>query len=221
VSKDIQIISLVDDLQILSVADIEEAVPRTLRVVGAGGFNSAQRVLINDFGVDTFVLVSDTVLLVAPGDTFTNVPVENMNVVVISSALTGTQKARLVFGPTVRLKSVSGLQKLVQHVVKVLLTNVGSNKFRLQEGGGFLKLTAFPLTPAAQPRIVTAISEALSATETQTLAAQATQRNLDADERLLSLSMVGVSFDVERLEVVAKVRLVTFQGTSASIPLVL
>ena len=103
-SKDIQIISLVDDLQILSVADIEEAVPRTLRVVGAGGFNSAQRVLINDFGVDTFVLVSDTVLLVAPGDTFTNVPVENMNVVVISSALTGTQKARLVFGPTVRLK---------------------------------------------------------------------------------------------------------------------
>jgi len=221
VSVDIQIISLVDDLQVLSVTEVEGAVPRTLRVEGGGGFQNAQRVVINDFGVDTFVVVSNTSLLVAPGSTFDAVSVDSMTIAVVSSALTGVDRARLVFNPTVRLKAVSGTQKLIQHVVKVLLTNMGSNKFRTQEGGGLLKLTAFPLTPAAQPRLVTALSQALVATETQITAAQATQRSLAADERLLSLSLGGVSFNSGTLEVVAQFRLLTFQGSSVSIPLVL
>lgn len=220
-STDIQVISVVDDLQIISVEDIEGAEPRTLRLIGRGGFNSAQRVIINDYGINTFVVVTDTVLLVAPGDTFDSVAVEDMNLVVVSSSLTSTRRVRLFFGPTVRLKSVTGIQKLIQHIVKVLLTNVGTNRFRLQEGGNLLKLTSFPLTPASRPRIITALSQAVSSTETQIIAAQAAQRGLTLDERLLGLALGNVVFDDGTLEVQATIRLTTYRGRSVAVPLVL
>ena len=220
-STDIQVISVVDDLQVTSVEDIEGADPRALRLVGQGGFNNAQRVIINDYGIDTFVVVSDTVLLVSPGEIFDDVATASMNILVVSSSLTNTTRVRLFFGPTVRLKAVTGLQKLVQHVVKILLTNVGTNRFRIQEGGGLLKLTSFPLTPASRPRIVTALAQAVSATESQITAAQATQRGLAAEERLMGLALGGVAFDSDTLEVQATIRLTTFLGRSTSVPLVL
>tara|TARA_R110002126_G_scaffold15892_1_gene64478 strand:- start:104 stop:742 length:639 start_codon:yes stop_codon:yes gene_type:complete len=212
---------MVDDLQVLSVEDIEDVFPRTLRLVGRGGFNTAQRVVINDYGVDTFVVVSDTIMLVVPGAVFDSVPIESMNVVVISGELTNTQRVRLVFGPTVRLRKVTGVQKLVQQVVKTMLSNAGSNRFRVQEGGSLLKLTGFSMTPAAKPRIVTALSQAISATETQVVAAQANVRGLPLDERLLSLALGSVSFNDATLEVQANIALLTYVGRSVSLPLVL
>lgn len=220
-SVDIQVISVVDDLQVLSVEDIEGAEPRTLRLVGRGGFNSAQRVIINDYGINTFVIVSDRVLLVTPGSTFDGVAVSDMNVVVVSSSLTNTRRVRLFFGPTTRLKRVSGVQKLIQHVVKILVSNVGSNRFNVSEGGNLLKLTAFPMTPASRPRIVTALIQAISTTESQIVNAQASQRGLTLDERLLGLAFGGVTFNDESLEVQASLQLTTYRGRSVLVPLVL
>jgi len=220
-SIDIQVISVVDDLQVLGAVDIEGAEPRTLRVVGRGGFNSAQRVIINNFGVDTFLIVSDTVLLVEPGPSLSNVLVENMDIVVVSNALTTSRRARLFFGPTKRLKRVSGVQKLIQVVVKMLLTNSNTNKFRLSEGGNLLKLLAFPLTASSRNRIVTGLSQAVTSVEEQLVSTQTTARGLATDERLLSLSLGDVVFLEESLEVQATIRLTTFAGNTVSVPLVL
>lgn len=220
-SLDIQVISVVDDLQVTSVVDIPGAVPRTLRVFGQGGFSDAQRVLINNFGVDSFLVVSETTLLVELGPSFDNVPVQDLDVVVVSSTLTASRRARLFFGPTKRLKRVSGVQKLIQVVVKMLLTDSNTNKFRLSEGGNLLKLLGFPMSPASRSRIVAGLSQAVSSVEEQLVSTQATARGLASDERLLSLSLGDVSFLENTLEVQATLRLVTFAGKSVSIPLVL
>lgn len=220
-SVDIQVISVVDDLQVLSLEDIEDAEPRTLRVVGRGGFNNAQRVIVNNLGVDSFLVVSDTVLLVELESSFDNVPAENMDVVVVSSSLTGTRRTRLFFGPTKRLKRVSGVQKLIQHIVKMLLTNSNTNKFRMSEGGNLLKLLAFPLTPSSQSRLVAGLSQAISSVEDQLVSSQTASPGLAPDERLLSLSLGDVVFLQETLEVQATIRLVTFAGNTVNVPLVL
>lgn len=218
---DIQTISLVDDLQVLGQEDIEGADPRTIRVIGRGGFNNAQRVIINNLGLDSFLVITDTVLLVEPGPSFVNVPVESMEIVVVSSQLTNTRRARLFFGPTRRLKRVSGIQKLIQAIVKMLLTNTNTNKFRLSEGGSLLRLLGFPLTESAQSRIVSGLSQAVSAVEEQLISTQANARGLASDERLLSLSLGEVVFLQESLEVQATIRLITFAGNTVSVPLVL
>ena len=220
-SVDIQVISVVDDLQVLSVQEVDGAQPRTIQVFGRGGFIQAQRVIINGFGVDAFVIVSDTVLLVAPGPTLDGVVVADMDVVVVSSVLTTGRRARLFFGPTKHLKRVSGVQKLIQHVVKILLTNTNTNKFRLSEGGNLLRLTGFAMTPSAKSRIVASLSQSVSATEEQLVTAQAGAKGLGLDEKLLSLTLGDVTFLEDTLEVQATIRLATFAGRNVSVPLIL
>ncbi len=221
-TTDLQVISVVDDLQVTRLEDIIGAVPRTLRVTASGGgMRFAQRVFINDFGVDTFIIVSDTVLLVTPGPTFDDVPVTQMSVVVVSNQVTGKRRVRLFFGPTLQVERVEGIQKLIQGVVKVLLTSVGSNRFLLGQGGNLLKLVGSNLDPGSQSKIATMLSQAISSTEEQVLNAQARESGLPSDERLLTLSLGNVVFFEETLEVQASVRLTTFAGSSALVPLVL
>lgn len=218
---DIQVISVVDDLQVIGQQEIEGADPRAIRLVGSGGFVNAQRIIINDFGIDSFLVVSDFVILVNPGPTLDAVPVEQMDIVVVASQLTNTRKARLFFGPTKRLKRVSGVQKLIQHVVKILLSNSNSNKFQLSEGGNLLRLTGLSLSSASKSRIASNLSQAVSATEEQLTAAQSGATGLASDERLLSLSLGDVTFNEETLEVIATIRMVTFAGRNVSVPLIL
>ena len=221
-TTDLQVISVVDDLQVTSVEEVEGAVPRTIRVVSAeGGLRFAQRVFINDFGVDTFIIVSDFSLLVAPGPTFDGLPVNQMSVVVVSDQATGRRRVRLFFGPTLQVSDVDGVQKLIQGVVKILLTSVGSNRFKLGQGGNLLKMLGTNLDPSSQAKISTTISQAVSATEEQVLNAQALESGLPADERLLALSLSNIVFLPDTLEAQATLRLTTFAGSSAVIPLIL
>jgi len=220
-SLDFQFISVVDKLQVTGVTDIEGAIPRTVRVTGTRGFQSAQRVEINDFGIDSFIVVSDTVLLVIPGDTLNSVPVFDMNIEVLSGELTSLNSVRLVFGPTKRTREVSGVQKLIQQVVKSLLSDGRSNRFDTSEGGDLLQSIGKSLSPSASAQISTALALSVSRTQEIFLAAQAVSTNLDATERLLSLELMGVQFNSASLEVEAQIRLVTLAGQSISVPLTL
>lgn len=221
-STDIQVISVVDDLLVTKVEEVEGAVPRTIRVVSSGGgLQFTQRVFINDFGLDTFIVVSSTSLLVTPGPNFDNVPVNQMDVVVVSNQVTGKRRVRLFFGPTLQVRSVQGIQKLIQGVVKVLLTNVGSNRFALGQGGNLLRLMGTNIDPGSQTKIATSLAQAISATEEQIINGQARERGLPADERLVGLSLGNIIFLEESLEAQANVRLTTSAGKSAIIPLVL
>jgi phage baseplate assembly protein W len=218
---DIQVISVVDDLQVLGATELEGAEPRAIQIVGDGGFINAQRVIINEFGIDSFIVVNDRVLIVTPGSSLDNVAVENMDIVVVSSSLTNTRRARLFFGPTKRLSRVTGVQKLIQHIVKILLTNSGTNKFRLSEGGNLFRLLGFVLTEAGKSRIVSSLAQAVSSTEEQLTISQASASGLELDERLLSLTLGDVTFLEDTQEVLATIRLVTFAGRTVSVPLIL
>ena len=219
-STDIQVISMVDDLAVSSVEEIAGSNPPALNVRGSK-FAAAQKVLINDYGVDKFTVVSDSLLIVYPGDTLASVAVSSMNLVVLAGDLTSVDRVRLIFGPTVRLRRVTGLQKIVQQVVKVLLTDKGSNRFLTTQGGSLIALTSFPLTSTAQTRLSGALATALADTKSHIIDAQTTQRGLSAEERLSELSLTDVTFDVTASEVKATVRLVTQAGNSVSVPLIL
>jgi hypothetical protein len=219
-SRDIQVISVVDDLQVLEVTEIENAVPRTIRILGKKGFNSAQRVEINDFGVDSFTIVSDKVLLAAPGSVFDTTPVSQMKISVLAGELTSALRARLVFGPTRRTKVVEGIQKLIQQVVRVILTRVGSNRFNPGDGGGLLQVIGSSLAADSRGKIAAGVARAISLTKEQITSAQASV-SMPSNEKLLNLELVGIDYNEADLEVTARVSLTTFAGQSITIPLVL
>lgn len=220
-SIDVQFISLVDALLVSSAVEVEGASPRTIKLTARSGFADAQRVLINDYGVDSFIVASDTSILVNPPAIFDTLSVSQMNFEVASSSYTGGRSARLIFGPTKNVRKVEGLQKLVQQLVKTLLSRVNSNKFTSGEGGGLLDSLGSSLSSDAQSRITATVSQAVSQTESQVKAAQSGARGLQSSERLLSFTLTGVSFVEDRQEVRATIKLVTYAGKSIDIPLTL
>jgi phage baseplate assembly protein W len=217
--RDIQFISMVDKLAVSSIEEMEGASPRTLRVYGEG-LRSAQRVEINDYGVDSFTVASDRQLLVIPGDIFADVEVSRMTALVHSSQLTNTRRVALVFGTTRNTRSIDGIQKLIQQILKVLLSKLGSNRFVPEEGGDLLNLVGEGLSPDGQSQVSAAVSQAISLTSRYILAQQA-GTNIPASERLMTLKLNGVVFDTALGEVSAQVRLTTMTGKSVEIPLTL
>lgn len=220
-STDLQYISLVNELQLVRIEEITGADPRSLRIVGRGGFNTAQRVVINDYGLDNFTLVSDTVIVVDLPDLFEDVPAAQMTFAVVSGQYTGIGKARLVFGPTLHVRKVSGLQKLIQQVVKVLLSKIGSNKFNPGQGGGLVEALGDNLSPSGKSKISAAVAMAITNTEAQVIAAQTGALSISASERLLSFTLVGIEFVGESQSVNAILKLTSYAGRTVSFPLTL
>lgn len=218
-STDLLFVSVVDDLDVVSVDEVDGASPRTLRVQGRAGFRAAQRVDINGYKVDDFTVSSDRVLYARPGTNLANVAAGDMRATVYAATWSGQHRVRLLFGLTHRTRAVSGVQKLVQHVVKGILSSSGSNRFAPEEGGSLLRSLGQTLSPDAKGQIATIVSHAISTTETNLLSAQASDTSLPLNERLLRLQLLAVDFLETEMEVTATVRLQTMAGATVDIPL--
>jgi hypothetical protein len=218
-SKDLMCIMLVDDLAVVDADEVENAALRTLRVTGTG-FNNTSRVEINGIRIDSFTAASDRVLFVVPGDSLDGVAVSDMRILIYSSRWTGKSKARLLFGPTLNTRSVSGFQQLIQKIVKGILSTSGSNRFA-SEGGGLLQGLGATLSPDSRAQIATIVAQAISTTEANILAAQSGVPRLGLDERLMKLTLNGLHFDETEMSVSAAIGIVTMAGSSLTLPLTL
>ena len=218
-SSDLLFLSIVDDLDVLSVDEVAGSSPRAVRVQGRGGFRAAQRVDVNGYKVDDFTISSDRVLYMRPGSNLDSVDVADMSVIVYAASWSGQHRVRLLFGLTHRTRAVTGTQKLVQQVVKGILSSSGSNRFAPEEGGSLLRSLGQTLSPDAKGQIAAIVSQAISTTETNILSAQASDTTLTMNERLLRLQLLAVDFLESEMEVAATVRLQTMAGATVDIPL--
>jgi hypothetical protein len=219
-SYDIQFLSLADDIQVVTATEIANANPRAIRLVCKGDVRSAKTVRINGISVPDFSVVSDHALLVTPGALFASASLADLDFVVISSRWTSGNRVRLLFTPTVNLSRVSGVQKLIQQLVKSLLAHAGSNRFDRSEGGSVLRALGLSLDPNSKAQIASVFAEAASRTEAQYVAAQAGKK-LPASERLLSFQLSQVAFDSDKQQAVAVLRVTTYAGNDTALPLIL
>ena len=219
-SYDIQFLSLADDILVVSASEVEDSSPRAIRLVCDGDVRYTKTVEINGMKTTDFAVASSRTLLVYPGDSFEDTTVAQMALSVISDRWTSSQKVRLVFTPTYTVTKVEGVQKLIQQVIKSVLSNSGSNRFDISEGGNVLRSLGLTLTSDSKAQIATVFSEAASITESQFLAAQSGKK-LPPSEKLLSFQLANVSFDPDSQQAVAYLRLVTYAGQAVSVPLVL
>ena len=219
-SFDLQFLSLVDDLVIISVAEVENSSPRAVRLVCDGDVRYTQVVEINGMETSDFTVASSRALIVRLGSTFDDTDVSDLSFAAVSSRWTSGQKVRLRFSPTITITKVTGAQKLIQQLVKALLSDRGSNRFNRSEGGNILRSLGVSLDQAAKTQIATAFSEGASSVESMFIAAQAGKK-LPPSERLLSFKFSRVSFDETSMQAVAYLRVVTYEGKSVSVPLVI
>lgn len=215
--KDLQVITVVDDLRVTSATQVAD-VPRTVLLrTNEGGFAEAQRVEGNSLGIDAFQVVSDTAILVVLPDTLSELEVSQIAFVVLGGEATLRRRVRLVNAFTRRPRAVSGIQKLVQQVVRVLLTTPGTNRFSPTRGGGLIAGLEQVSTDGGDLAI--AMAQAVQLTESYVRAAQRTARRLPANERLRSLRFEGLTYDQD--VAVANVLLEDFTGAARAVPVVL
>ena len=214
--KDIQIISITDGIRIvLSKKDS----PSQLRLICEGGLNNLSTVYINNFRVATYTVLSDRQMVITIPEKLQELQESDLNVALRSSVLTDTTSAALDFEITNRLRDISGIQKLVQQIIKTMLSFSGSNRFDPSEGGGLLSmLSRADLSEGGKSKIAAIVMQTVDDTAAFFLNAQA-QSNLPASERLLSLQLNGLEFIPEQTEVKASIKVVSFAGESFDLPI--
>ena len=123
---------------------------------------------------------------------------------------------KMKFGLTRLPKVVSGVQKLVQNVVIMIMTTPGSDKDDPEVGGGLVRLFRVPLDMAEVGGIQNDLQMAMSRIEDLILDNQEGE-SLPSDERLQSLGVSEVSLNEATLEWLLVVELVTEAGTTLNL----
>lgn len=200
---------------VLTVNSIPRFVPGldepTLEVVGED-FSSAEEVLVNEVKSSEILILGSTRMWVqVPGS------IDRIRTIeVVSSSFTRTTKAsKLQFKIGETPKTISGILKLVQLFTKWLLQTPGSDIFNPSRGGGLQEIVGKVITTKRMNSVMSSISQSVDKTVTQITNSQARAVNLPTTERLLSAELHDFYIFEDRMEAVARIRLLSVAGEQA------
>jgi len=197
---------------VLPVSLIPRLVPGTpdLTVELKGeDFRSAEVVSINDLSSPEFVIIDKQTI-------YAQIPTgidQIKTVSVISSNFTTTKTAsKILYQVGSKTHSISGLLKLVQLFIKVLLQSQGSDIFNPELGGGLQDLVGRITSTKRPDKVLGAISQAIGQTESQIRKAQLDTPGLALTERLLSASILDIHMLESQDEARARVQIDNIVG---------
>ena len=221
--RDIKFISFADKITVSSIQDdggptlIISVIPTSLYVDQIEIIDQKDGIAI--ISNSNFTILDHKTIRINKPDKMLNTNFAGSEFNFLTSAVTTTDKISLVLTPTNRVKSFSGTQKLIQQVVKILLSEAGSNRFSLGEGGSLLGGLSFVSGSGNISLVIATVSDSIESVESFIIEKQ-TGQQLSNDERLLSLTAEDFSETLDgSLEV--KIRLRTFAGEDVTIPLAL
>ncbi len=181
----IQLIRLLDVLPITAARNAPGVHPRSLIVTGAG-FENVDQVLLNGVLSPEFVVASKTSLVVQVPDAMATETITD--VAGRSATPSFSERSLIEFTIGSRIRKLTGTQRLVQNFVRLLLRTPGSNIFHPTAGGGLLQRVGGLVDSITAADIAVAITN----TKPFILAERAQERNIPAEERLLSAEIAGM-----------------------------
>ncbi len=207
--KGIRLLRLLDVLPVKSIRNAIGVSPRSLIVTGAG-FADVVTVLVNGVEAPAFVVYKRTELIVEVPVDLRTVTITDVSVLSATNSFTAQSLIDLTLGT--RVQGVSGKQRLLQSFIRLLLRSPGSNIFNRRSGGGLQTLVGTNMSK----RLAGDIALAVSNVKQQILAAQAPERNLPAEERLLAAEIIGYTEDATNSAVYVTVAITTQAGDKSA-----
>lgn len=152
---------------------------------GISDFNKATEVLVNGEEVSSFITLSDSRILATP-----SLVVESIeSVEVLADAYLENQTKFVQVSLGSRAVPVEGIDKVIQKVIKVLLTTPGTDSRNLELGGGLNSYIGQPLNPIEVP---SDIATSVRITEEQIISSEA-DANLPDRDKLSSIKILSIS----------------------------
>lgn len=209
---DIKILVIRDILPISAIEVANGVFPLSLLITG-DRLDQANQVLINDIEATEFVVLSSNRLLVKiPSNELSS---NIRKVLVIANIPSTNRRSILHFEVGSSLKSIKGLEKLIQAFCKLLIQTPGSDRFRPDEGGGLMKLVGRNVSKGGINNLQASIVGAVSRTRDQFLARQGPNNRIPSDERLLTVITESVGFDTSTTTLSARISLSAVSGKLA------
>lgn len=213
--RDIKVITARAILPIQQVVPVRGFSP--VSVLAMGDFlDKTSEVFYNGTQVDQYLIQSVNRLLIRVPDSQLGRPLTS--IVVYSNVPTASSDASLAFGVQSPLKTASGIDRMVQSFLMVLMTTPGSDIFSKSSGGGLRSLVGRSNVSKAS-NVSSDIALAVERTKSEILREQAKFPSMPLDERLLSAALDTVSFDKESSTLFAKIALQNMLGQSAEVNL--
>lgn len=210
---DLQVVHSQEVVRLDHISVVSPGGIKSIRVRGQD-FSSVDEVLINDIASPDVVILSGTELLAQLPDSMQRVPEVNSVVVINHKFTVGARSVlRFRFGKTTG--RVKGIQRLVQLFVKVLFTTPGTDIFNPTLGGGILGSLGSTYGKDDGDNVITEYVIAVQRTQRQLIAQQSKDQRSPRDERLLSATVVGSSFDSRQGALYMRVSLVSQAGRTA------
>jgi hypothetical protein len=210
---DLQVVKSRQSLPIRDIKTVPGVTPAVLDVRVAN-LTSVNEVRINDIRSPSVMIVSSRQLLAQLPDEISDVSFVRTVEVLTNLPIT-LEPAKLFMEIGRTPVDVEGIQKLVQLVIKVLLTSPGRDLFDPQVGGGFLRQIGRNISLNNVSVLMTDLSVGITRTLTQIIESQSQDPAIPDDERLLSLDIVDAVFDAESASVFVALRVESVAGPEA------
>jgi hypothetical protein len=211
-SVDFQVVFPQIAIQLNSARVLPGAVP-LLDVIGQD-FRSVDQVLVNGIESPSVTILSKSRLLaqVPP-----NLDINTLSSVSVSSrSLTLSPKSLIAFRVGQTPSKVSGILRLIQIFLKLLLTTPGRDIFSPRIGGNALQDVGMTFGDDQSGVIVSDMIIAVSTTQRQLLAIQSRDPTIPRDERLLSAVVSNAAYDLAEGALMVGVTLTSQAGRSAT-----
>jgi hypothetical protein len=213
---DLQVIYMHDVLQVTSVDNVVDTVPRTLDIRGPE-FRNVVRVELNEVMAPNFVVVSlHQILVQVPANQEKEVI---RSIAVLSSGFTSQDNSQLSFEISNFPRGTSGLMKMIQNFVLYLMRSPGTDAWYPRSGGGVLRFAGASFSKNTSGGLIADFTLSVNRTRTQIMGLQANNPRLSSDEKLAAANVLSAVYSSAQSALLARVELIAQSGRRAAIGL--
>mgnify|MGYP002639891899 FL=1 len=213
---DLQVVYMNDVLPINSAQNVPGMEPRTVEIIGED-FRSVDKVFLNEEESPSFVVASSTRLLaqVPPGQVDATI----LSISVLSSEFTATEASRLSFELTDNPRVVSGIQRMVQTFVMLLLRSPGTDAWSQGTGGGLQEMIGKNFSKQNAGGATAQFAMCVRRTKSQLVSMQTRNTSIKDDGALAAAIILESVFDPRTTSLIARVLLRSRSGKAAVVNL--
>jgi hypothetical protein len=198
---DLQVIEIRDVLLVSGVRPVPGFTPRTIRVYGKD-FRSVYEVYVNDALSPSVFVITNQEMLVQVPTSLGRAPIRTVQA--ISNKLTNTDRSKITFRIGDTTSGVSGMTRLVQTFLKLLLQTPGRDIFAWKLGGGLLRTVARQTTRGGGS-MVADLTVGVERASRQLMNLQSANSALPLTERLLFAHVIEAKFIQSELALVGRI----------------
>lgn len=209
---DIQIAVPQEAIRVSRVVTVPGLAVRTLRISGSD-FRSVDEVLMNEVPSPTFLVLDKTTLVAQVPDALKNSAVTSVSV--LSRNLLITPKSFIKFRLGAVPGKTSGILRLMQLFLRLLLQTPGSDIFAPKLGGGALAHLGQSISTEEGSDVISSFIISVDNTKSQIVQIQGRNQLIPPDERLLSANVISAGYNKNETAIITSIQLDSQAGSSA------